>query len=92
MDATVDSGKMTLRYPQGAADAQFRFLVSTFADATTVTGWEDLPGLSVEVSGDVDTAYSVERAAQPSMGFDYWNFVYNVTGATPSIELKFSLQ
>ena len=96
MDAEVESGKLTLHYPKGDVGSQFRFLVSTFTDRLVVNRWEDVPGLSVNVTGDVNPKYTVERASdlgplRPSQGFDYWNFVYNASSATPTIEMQFNV-
>ncbi|KAH8433579.1 uncharacterized protein LDX57_011213 [Aspergillus melleus] len=67
LDAVAGPGYLNLTYPYGTESSQFQFLVSPFSRKKDVTGWGDLPGLKVTVSGTVvsepQVSYSASDAA-----------------------------
>ncbi|OAQ75641.1 hypothetical protein VFPBJ_09614 [Purpureocillium lilacinum] len=96
MDVKVSPNKLSLSYPHGNASSIFTFVVGTFADKPTVTGWEDMQALNVSVSGNVDPKYTLSFAGKrggkssPNRDFEYWNFTYAMPEkfeGTPTIEL-----
>lgn len=62
MSAVVKPYHLSLAYPSANSSSIFTFLVATFWDQPTVSKWEDLIGLSVNVTGNVNMTYSVEYA------------------------------
>ena len=59
MTAVVTPGQLNLSYPLGDHTSAFTFLVSTFAAKKDVSGWADVQGLTVEVTGNVDANYTL---------------------------------
>ncbi|WYZ38274.1 hypothetical protein EsH8_III_000188 [Colletotrichum jinshuiense] len=84
LDVEVSPNKLSLTYPNGTADSIFTFVVGTFIKKPTITGWSDVQGLSVNVSGNVNETYSLSFAGSmggsgsPIRDFEFWNFTYSV--------------
>ncbi|KAL2066155.1 hypothetical protein VTL71DRAFT_2226 [Oculimacula yallundae] len=75
---------LNLTYPLGTADSVFTFVVSPFKGKQDVSAWEDVQGLSVNVTGNVNSTYSVTWAGayggayKPVNDFEFWNFTYTM--------------
>ncbi|CZT42341.1 related to OrfH-unknown, trichothecene gene cluster [Rhynchosporium secalis] len=92
---------LNLTYPLGTADSVFSFVVSPFKGKQDVSSWQDIQGLSVHVSGNVNTSYAVGWAGSyggtytPINDFEFWNFTYTMpegfVGA-PSLLLELELK
>ncbi|OHE97741.1 hypothetical protein CORC01_06946 [Colletotrichum orchidophilum] len=100
LDVEVAPNKLSLTYPNGTADSIFTFVVGTFIKKPTVSGWADVQGLSVNVSGNVNETYalsfagSVGGTSSPIRDFEFWNFTYTLPQGfvgTPSIVLDLNL-
>ncbi|WQF79252.1 hypothetical protein CDEST_04266 [Colletotrichum destructivum] len=100
LDVDVAPNKLSLAYPNGTADSIFTFVVATFLKKPTVTGWADVQGLAVNVSGNVNETYSLSFAGSlggtgsPIRDFEFWNFTYAMPAGfegTPSIVLDLAL-
>lgn len=99
MSMLVDVGpnKLGLSYPNGTADSIFTFVVASSPDKVTYSGWADVPGITVNVTGNVNLTHSLNFAGSyggadtPIRDFEFWNFTYtmpeNFTGV-PQIELS----
>ncbi|KAH6967981.1 hypothetical protein BKA56DRAFT_497921 [Ilyonectria sp. MPI-CAGE-AT-0026] len=80
----VKPWKLTLSYPYGNADSVFTFVVDTFTAKRTITGWQDVPGLSVAVSGNINQTLDLSFAGtyggslDPMLDFEYWKFTYRM--------------
>jgi hypothetical protein len=61
LDVDVSEKVLQVRYPHGNATSSFSFLVGTsiWGGKRDVGSWEDVEGLRVNVSGSVETNYSV---------------------------------
>ena len=101
MEAFVEPSKMTITFPRGAPHTLFTFAVSTFRAQRTVTSWEDLPGLSANITGNIDPNYTVKfggthgGADKPTMGFEWWHFEYTMSKGyvgNPSIVMHFEVE
>lgn len=96
----VYPGKLNLTYPHGDASSIFTLVVSTFTQKRDVASWEDVQGLGVAVSGNVNTSYSLSFAGQAGgasktlRDFEFWNFTYAMPDGfegTPYLTLDLSL-
>ncbi|KUJ08398.1 uncharacterized protein LY89DRAFT_741766 [Mollisia scopiformis] len=98
--AVASANTLNLTYPLGDANSIFSFIVSPFKAKKDVTSWEDVQGLSVHVSGNVNMSYTVGFAGSYGGAytvindFEFWNFTYtmpaNFTGI-PAITLELEL-
>ncbi|KXH64760.1 hypothetical protein CNYM01_02074 [Colletotrichum nymphaeae SA-01] len=100
LDVEVAPNKLSLSYPNGTADSIFTFVVGTFIKKPTITGWADVQGLSVNVSGNVNETFALSFAgsmggtSSPIRDFEFWNFTYTLPQGfegTPSIVLDLNL-
>lgn len=82
LDAEVSAGRLSLSYPRGSSASQFSLLVGTQKRKPEVNGWEDLLGLQVSVSGNVNLTHKLQFGGQEGGGvstvrdFEVWNFTY----------------
>ncbi|KAF4983996.1 hypothetical protein FZEAL_701 [Fusarium zealandicum] len=82
LDVQVSPGKLSLKYPHGNSSSYFSLVVGTFARKPTISGWRDVPGLKVDVSGNVDLEYKLSFAGEHGgsdeliRDFEFWNFTY----------------
>ncbi len=100
VDVDVSPNKLVLSYPNGTASSIFSLLVGTFEKKRTVTNWDDIQGLTVNVTGNINRAYNLSFAGafggadKPINDFEFWNFTYTMpscyTGC-PKIELSLKL-
>ncbi|ORY61035.1 uncharacterized protein BCR38DRAFT_459944 [Pseudomassariella vexata] len=101
LEADVSPGKLNLTYPQGNASSTFTFVVGTFKKVNMILSWEDLQGLNVTLSGNVNASYSLSFAGQLGgsgdlvRDFEFWNFTYTMPSGFEGIpniclELKLS--
>ncbi|KAK2756885.1 hypothetical protein CKAH01_17072 [Colletotrichum kahawae] len=100
LDIGVEANKLTLTYPNGTADSIFSFVVGTFTKKPTVTGWADVQGLNVSVSGNVNETYALSFAGEyggadsPIRDFEFWNFTYSMPAGfegAPTVTLDVTL-
>ncbi|KAL0943340.1 uncharacterized protein CTRU02_201226 [Colletotrichum truncatum] len=84
LDVEVSPNRLSLTYPNGTADSIFTFVVGTFLKKRTVTGWGDVQGLNVSISGNVNETYALSFAGaygganSPIRDFEFWNFTYSL--------------
>jgi hypothetical protein len=62
--AEVAPGSLNLTYPDGTEKSVFTMLVSTFDKKRTISSLSDVQGLTVNVSGNVLSNYSIGFAGQ----------------------------
>ncbi|KAH7148248.1 hypothetical protein EDB81DRAFT_688108 [Dactylonectria macrodidyma] len=100
LDVEVNPMNLTLSYPYGTASSIFTLVVGTFANKKTVSGWEDVQGLDVTVSGNVNEKYALSfggsygGANSPIRDFEFWNFTYTMPAGfegVPTITLDLEL-
>ncbi|KAK7962811.1 uncharacterized protein PG986_003636 [Apiospora aurea] len=100
LDVQVAPWRLDLSYPEGNASSIFTLVVSAFADGRSVNGWEEVKGISVKVSGNVNTTHSLSFAGQmggqskPLRDFEFWNFTYVMPDGfqgVPQLSLEFSI-
>ncbi|KAF4549221.1 Hypothetical protein D9617_23g006360 [Elsinoe fawcettii] len=96
----VRPGVLNLTYPYGTAASVFSFMVSPFKTKRDVSGWDDLQGVAVSVSGNAETNYNVTfQGAFGGSGavvndFEFWNFTYRMPANftnRPNMVLRFDL-
>ncbi|KAK7984587.1 hypothetical protein PG989_011989 [Apiospora arundinis] len=99
LDVQVAPWHLNLSYPDGNSSSIFTLVVSAFADGRIVRGWEDVQGLDVKVTGNVNMTHSLAFAGQmggsdkPLRDFEFWNFTYVMPAAfqgVPHLSLDFS--
>ncbi|CEI62103.1 hypothetical protein FVEN_g3136 [Fusarium venenatum] len=84
LDVEVSPGKLRLSYPRGNSSSVFTLLVGTFIDKPTITSWDDLPNLRVNVSGNTDPEFQLSfggafgGSSQTLRDFELWNFTYTM--------------
>lgn len=61
LNAEVGAGILELSYPKGNASSSFSFLVGTngWNEKRGVSGWDDIEGVKVNVTGTVNANYAV---------------------------------
>jgi hypothetical protein len=98
LTAEVSPNHLTLTYPDGGADSVFAFFVSPSVRQPNVKGWNDIQGLSISVSGNVDEAFTLTFAgryggsAGPYYDHNYWRFEYRMPEGfegTPELIIDF---
>ncbi|BCR95277.1 uncharacterized protein AKAW2_20217A [Aspergillus luchuensis] len=98
LNAEVGPGYLNLTYPRGTSASQFQFLVSPFETQRNVAGWEDIVGLDITVSGNMDPNtlnISYSLSDQVINDFRFWNFTYSMPAnstAIPNVLLEVQLQ
>ncbi|KAI9733053.1 MAG: hypothetical protein M1834_003598 [Cirrosporium novae-zelandiae] len=99
--AIAGPGTLDVTYLFGNDTSQFQILVSQFAEKRTLQSWEDIQGLSVKVSGNIDLNYTLSFAGDYGGAddtiddFEFWNFTYSMpTGSTetPNLLLEVELE
>lgn len=60
--AAASANTLNLTYPLGDANSIFSFIVSPFKAKKDVASWDDVQGLSVHVSGNVNMSYTIGYA------------------------------
>lgn len=60
--AVASANSLNLTYPLGDVNSIFSFIVSPFKAKRDVTSWDDVQGLSIHVSGNVNMSYSIGYA------------------------------
>lgn len=58
----MQPGSLRIAYPYSNDSSIFSLLVSTFASKVTVSSWDDIVGLDVQISGNVNMNYSLSFA------------------------------
>ncbi|KAH7035151.1 uncharacterized protein B0I36DRAFT_88856 [Microdochium trichocladiopsis] len=100
LQAKVSPGKVSISYPRGTSSSIFSLMVSTFSTQRTVKTLEDIQGLDLTVTGNVDLDYTLTFAGQYGgsskrlRDFELWNFTYVMPAdfvGTPELNLEFAL-
>ncbi|UPL02755.1 hypothetical protein LCI18_013689 [Fusarium solani-melongenae] len=100
LNTKVGPGQLILSYPTGHSGSIFSLLVGTFKNKRTISGWEDVAGLKVAVSGNVNTTYGLSFGGHyggsdsPIRDFEFWNFTYTMPAGfvgTPSLTLDLEI-
>jgi len=91
LTAVTTPGQLNLTYPHGTSASVFTLLVSSFNTAPFALGkkreissWDDVVGLSVKVSGNVNMTYALSFAGTYGGAdtvindFEFWNFTYSM--------------
>lgn len=91
-----ESGHLGLTYPRGNQSSVFTILVASnpLGQTRDILGWEDVWGVSVNVSGTVDLTPAISfcgllgGSCDPINDWEFWNFTYSMpvgSVETPSI-------
>lgn len=99
LDVDVQPGSLSLSYPKGNDTSTFTFVVvsNPYGQKRDILGWEDVMGLSVNVSGTVDLTPQISfcgllgGSCDPINEFEFWNFTYTMPAGsteTPSMVLN----
>ncbi|KKY19193.1 hypothetical protein UCRPC4_g04567 [Phaeomoniella chlamydospora] len=100
VQALTTPWSLNITYPAGDSSSIFSFIVSTVKSKPTMSSWDDLEGLSVNVTGNVNLTYSLSFAGlnggadETINDFEFWNFTYFVPKALtepPNIVLDLAL-
>lgn len=100
LSVEVSPNQLSLSYPKGSAASIFTLVVSTFTSRTTISGWEDVVGLNVSVSGNANLTYGMSFAGAYGgaddllRDFEFWNFTYLMPAefvGTPNIVLDLTI-
>ncbi|RYP08857.1 hypothetical protein DL764_001654 [Monosporascus ibericus] len=100
MRAKVYHNKLVMTYPKGNDKSEFQLIVGTFEKMPNVSGWDDIQGLRVKVSGNVDKTYDVAFGGANGGGagtindFENWRFIYKMPSGfegVPKLVLEFEL-
>lgn len=87
---------LNLTYPNGTKSSIFSLVVATFPEKPTLSGWDDVQDLKVQVSGNVNMSYGLSFAGSYGgtdaliRDFEFWNFTYSMPAGfsgTPNIVL-----
>jgi hypothetical protein len=101
MTAVAGPGTLNLIYPHGTGASIFTILVSPFKAKKNVKTWADILGLTVKISGTVDSTYALSYAGgyggadSPINDFEFWNFTYSMpvgSKAKPSLIFEVELE
>ncbi|KAI1338142.1 hypothetical protein F5Y15DRAFT_132837 [Xylariaceae sp. FL0016] len=100
LHVNVAPGKLNLTYPYGNSSSIFTLVVSTFTNKRTLSGWDDVQGMNVSVSGNANMNYTLSfggnlgGSSSTIRDFEIWNFTYSMDGdfqGTPNLCLDFAL-
>lgn len=98
MKVEVSPNRLKLTYPDGGADSVFAFFVSPSLHQPNVEGWDDIQGVSISISGNVDEAFTLTFAgryggvAGPYYDHNYWRFEHKMPEGfegTPELTIDF---
>lgn len=98
VEVNVTANSLKLSYPDGDADSVFEFYVSPSVLQRDIESWDDVHGVSVSVSGNVDPTPVVTfngrygGAGEPYYDYNYWRFEHKMPEGfegTPEILLEF---
>jgi len=99
MKVEVLPNRLKLTYPDGRADSVFTFFVSPSLRQPNVKTWDDIQGVSITVSGNVDEKYDLKFAgryggsAGPYYDHNYWRFEHKMPAGfegTPELIIDFA--
>ncbi|CAG9997229.1 unnamed protein product [Clonostachys byssicola] len=94
----VSPNRLKLTYPNGGADSVFAFFVSPSLRQTNVKSWADIQGVSISISGNVNTTPVLTFAGRygGSAGayydHNYWRFEHKMPSGftgTPELTIDF---
>lgn len=103
LDAETGENYLDLSYPLGNSSSGFSFLVGTNGrgGSRDVKSWADVEGINVNVTGTVDSNYTVTfngavgGAGTPVNDFEFWNVTYVMpvnSTEVPRVRLEFDLE
>lgn len=77
----VSPGHLGLQYPSGSQASQFTLVIGTFNEALTISSLNDVPGLDIVVSGNINTTHEWSFVGQQTNGslindFEFWNCTF----------------
>lgn len=84
MQAEVSPNRLKLTYPNGTADSNFTFFVSPSVLQPNVQTWQDIQGINISISGNMDEEYQLDFAGryggayEPYYDHNYWRFEYKM--------------
>lgn len=58
MNIEVSPNNVCITYTDGSSESEFSFVVSPFLDTPVLQSWEDVPGVTVSVSGNANLEYT----------------------------------
>lgn len=100
MDVDVRAGYLGLAYPRGNASSVFTLLVvsNPIGQARDIRGWDDVWGVSVNVTGTVDLTPAISfcglrgGSCEPINEWEFWNFTYSMPpGSTEAPSIVFDI-
>lgn len=99
--AVASANTLNLTYPLGTSKSIFTFIVAPnpypFTSPKDITSWDDVQGISVHISGNVNASYTVGYAGayggaySTINDFEFWNFTYTMPAnfsGVPSLTLE----
>lgn len=100
LQVKVDRESLELSYPKGNASSVFSFIVGTQRSNPNFESWDDLKGLKITVSGNVDEnpelvfagAYGGDE--ETVNDFEHWRFTYKMPSGfsgEPAITLHYEV-
>ncbi|KAI0603160.1 hypothetical protein F4775DRAFT_15702 [Biscogniauxia sp. FL1348] len=101
LQVEVGPGHLNLTYPRGNGTSVFSLMVGTFVEKPTISGWADVPGLKVDVSGNANLSYSLSfngeygGSGSTIRDFELWNFTYAMPdgfSGVPNLVLSLEIQ
>ncbi|KAH7304675.1 hypothetical protein B0I35DRAFT_454545 [Stachybotrys elegans] len=82
LEVEVAANYLSLKYPLGNKTSIFSLVIGTFPDALTIASLDEIPGLEISTSGNVDPNYKWSFVGQQNAGgnlindFEYWNCTF----------------
>ena len=98
--AEAAPSSLNLTYPIGTNKSIFSLIVSPFEKKRTVTSLADIQGLTVNVTGSVDSNYTISWAgafggsSSVINDFEFWNFTWSMPAnstVAPNLHLSLDL-
>lgn len=100
MQAEVSPNSLKLTYPNGTADSVFTFFVSPSLLQPNVRTWQDIQGVNISISGNMDEEFKLDFVGryggtggyEPYYDHNYWRFEHKMPDGfegTPEMTISF---
>jgi hypothetical protein len=97
----VSANSLKITYPDGDASSIFRFYVSPSLLQPNVKSWDDIQGIGISVSGNVDENFQLDFAGRyggeynPWYDHNFWRFEYKMPAdfeGVPELTIEFTTE